>query len=493
MEAMSVFRTDGSSTNASAIDGSYISTKPMLQPSNNGALKAWTGVETAMSSPSRENHPSTPFKISPDVTSALANATMSKNVRVPANSQSEEDFGAAKKLSLPVQPLFLGSKFSDIQELAQPIGGRKDTRNYVVQEATKKKYAHGMRARGMMKGEHVGVQVVRHVDEEHLFAWREQILQWFRMNSFEEVKAAIAADAFLTSAKLEDNLIRLTLTTYGDDVRRSLKVLTNFAHWHAENLNDPAARVSILHVHAFFLTKMYYGLPHLVARDGRFLAFRSLNADRIGGIPKQFSAFMAMFLFYRAQLPAMDLRWVDLSNVENFKVMNLRLTLYKELNDVAASVPVVPTSALIFHNCNPYFVASLRAVQRQFPEFPQILFTKGQELFQYVDPSMLPQEFGGTITPEQMDADIEDQIKRMYALEGLRYSPIDVKAINWRTYRVPGPVYESRPYSSISSQPIDFDAIDAHLRAMGISDDHEMDLDEGDNSKSNKSNTKRIH
>ncbi|KAJ3389237.1 hypothetical protein HDU84_008975 [Entophlyctis sp. JEL0112] len=278
----------------------------------------------------------------------------------------------------------------------------------------------------------------------------------------------IRSDPFLVSAKLEDDLIDYTLHALDNDVAQSLKVLTNFANWHKENLGHPSARVSIVHVHAYYLAKLYVAIPTLVSRAGGYVGFRKLNAERMGGVPKQFAVFMVMFVFYRILLPAMQFKVMDILIVEKFRFINMRLTMYKALNDVVACIPVKKGNPFIFHNAEPVFVKSFTAVRKFVPDFDNNVFTKGDELFNYIDPAMTPVELGGTVTEEQLDADIEDFIIRQYAVEGLRYSPIDIKNINWKTYRPPGMDFVVRPESAISAKSIDYDAVDAELELQGF-------------------------
>ncbi|KAJ3196716.1 hypothetical protein HDU82_001682, partial [Entophlyctis luteolus] len=248
-------------------------------------------------------------------------------------------------------------------------------------------------------------------------------------------------------------------------------VFQNFAHWHNEYLNDPAAGVSIVHVHAYYLTDPSYGLPHWVARDGSALILNTAHKGRIGGIPKQFGAFMTMFHLYRILLPARQPKWTLVNYVDRFRFVNLRLSLVKSANDTAASKPNVKESTIIFHNASPFFKTSYKAIKRHMPDFNTVRFTNGSEIFDYVDPAMVPIEYGGTMTDEQIKNDVEDFIRRQYEVEGLRYTPIDIKSVNWKTYRVPGMDFVIRPESAISVKTVDYDAIDAELEALGIKGD----------------------
>ncbi|KAJ3208819.1 hypothetical protein HDU83_007880 [Entophlyctis luteolus] len=280
----------------------------------------------------------------------------------------------------------------------------------------------------------------------------------------------IRSNPFLVSAKLEDSLVEYTMQILEDNVDSAFKILTNFAHWHNENLGHPAARVSIVHVHAYYLTKMYFALPSLRARNGGIVALRRANLDRFGGVPKQFAALMVMFMFYRISYPERIQDAMDISNTQNFRFINLRMTMYKAINDAAASVPSKKTLPIIFHNSGPFFVKSFNAIKKFIPDFELFVFTKGDELFEYVEPAMLPVDFGGKVTEEQLDADIEEFIRRQYAVEGLEYTPIDVNSINWKTYRPSGVDFTVRPESAISVKSIDYDTIDAQLEALGFTD-----------------------
>ncbi|KAJ3378679.1 hypothetical protein HDU84_007391 [Entophlyctis sp. JEL0112] len=279
----------------------------------------------------------------------------------------------------------------------------------------------------------------------------------------ERLQSIIAGDAFLVSAKLEDNLIDHTLHCCDNHVAESVKVLTNFAHWHIENLGHPAARVSITHVHAYYLMKLFFSLPQMVSGKGDHFIVHRFSSDR-GVVPKQFAAFMLMFIFYRIRLPGRFHRGMTLVQAQNFQLVNMRLSTLKALNDAGAAKR--PTPVVIF-NAGIFFMKSFKAMKRFLPDYDLFRFVHGEEIFEYAESSVLPTDFGGTVTEQQLDADIEDFIIQQYALEGLRYSPISLSDINWKTYRPPGMDFMVRPESAISARSIDFDAIGAALAKFG--------------------------
>ncbi|KAJ3393465.1 hypothetical protein HDU84_001956 [Entophlyctis sp. JEL0112] len=167
----------------------------------------------------------------------------------------------------------------------------------------------------------------------------------------------------------------------------------------------------------------------------------------------------------------MNTRWLAITNNENLRFVNLRLTLYKAVNDVGACIPHKKSDPVLYHNSGSFYVKSFTAIKKFVPDFQSSVFTNSEDILKYVDPSMLPMDFGGTVTEEQLEADIEDFIKRQYAIEGLTYSPIDIKNINWKTYRPSGMDFSVRPESAISVKSIDYDAIDAELEAQGYKEE----------------------
>ncbi|KAJ3383517.1 hypothetical protein HDU84_003568 [Entophlyctis sp. JEL0112] len=280
------------------------------------------------------------------------------------------------------------------------------------------------------------------------------------------LREGIAADPLLAAANIDAHHIDYSFDSTGHDVDRTLALLRSFALWHQENLGDPAARVSIVHVHAYFLTKLFFSLPNLLSRDGRILVFRRMSADRIGGVPKQFAAYISMYGFY-----GVCQQWrggsMCLFDVANFKVVNLRLNLYRTTNLVGVTLPAAVHTPLVFYNASPFFQACFHVIKQQASETNQFIFKKGPEIFELVDPSMLPSEYGGLITEEQLDNQIEAFIKSRYAEEGLKYVPIDIRAVDWKTYRVPGKVAFSRTESAVPASVIDYQAVESELMSLG--------------------------
>ncbi|KAJ3337193.1 hypothetical protein HDU83_008905 [Entophlyctis luteolus] len=89
------------------------------------------------------------------------------------------------------------------------------------------------------------------------------------------------------------------------------------------------------------------------------------------------------------------------------------------------------------------------------PDFNTVRFTNGPEIFDYVDPAILPIDYGGTMTNEKSRLKI-DFIRRH---------------VNWKTYRDPQKRLVIRPESAISVKTVDSDIIDAELEALGIKGD----------------------
>ncbi|KAJ3200725.1 hypothetical protein HDU82_008663 [Entophlyctis luteolus] len=106
----------------------------------------------------------------------------------------------------------------------------------------------------------------------------------------------------------------------------------------------------------------------------------------------------------------------------------------------------------------PFFKTSYKAIKRHMPDFNTVRFTNGREIFDYVDPAILPIEYGRTMTDEKIKTEVADFIRRQ-----------DERKLE----NVPSPRKRLviRPESAISVKTVDSDTIDAELEALGIKGD----------------------
>ncbi|KAJ3192002.1 hypothetical protein HDU82_003345, partial [Entophlyctis luteolus] len=211
--------------------------------------------------------------------------------------------------------------------------------------------------------------------------------------------AGIAAEPLLVEARIDHALIDYALVSFNDDVPRCTAMFRNYARFHKDYLGHPARRVCIAHVHALYLTKLLFNLPHLTALDGSRLVIYDMAKDRIGGVPKQVPVLMAMYMFH---VPYINGSAVTVINCKDIRVSNLRMTMMHAMHSSGLSTPRPSKNLIILHNASRYFSDSFKFIKKNLPSYNYTEFTQGDEIFAYVHPSMLPVDFGGNITGEQL-------------------------------------------------------------------------------------------
>ncbi|KAI9347315.1 hypothetical protein BDR26DRAFT_916210 [Obelidium mucronatum] len=290
------------------------------------------------------------------------------------------------------------------------------------------------------------------------------------------LQESISRDVLLRDANLEPHVVAKSLAFHQNDVSKTLKALTHYANWHKEILGHQSKRVSIAHIHAFLLTEIFTFLPHVKGPDGRpIIIFRGAKDTRT--IPKQHYAIFNMWY----QL------WVLRSNpdgnhhlfldFDGYKFKHFRPSEYKMINETVACQPAPPTSSILYMcNASKSAIKLWDVIRRILKDIPYTTshFIKREELANFMDASVvsqLPVDFGGLRSAEDTRADMEDFIREEYAREGLRYEPIDIKSINWKTYKVADVDLSVRPESAMSvASNVDFDQLDAQLEKLGLDD-----------------------
>ncbi|KAI9347321.1 hypothetical protein BDR26DRAFT_892692 [Obelidium mucronatum] len=269
--------------------------------------------------------------------------------------------------------------------------------------------------------------------------------------SFEQalivLQEIISEDAFLRDASFEPHIVSKSLAFHQNDVAKTLKALAHCANWHKETLGHQSKRVSIVHVHAFLLTDVSSILPCVKGPDGRpIIIIRCGKDDRT--IPKQHFGIFTMWYYLWMLRSNPDGNHNLLADFEGFKFKNFRPSEYKSINEAVACQPAPPTNSTFY--------------------------AKSNEMRTLMDVSQIPVDFGGLRSMEDTRADMEEFIREEYAREGLRYEPIDIATINWKTYKVPDVDLTVRPESAMSvASNVDFDQLDAQLEKLGLDDSEE--------------------
>ncbi|KAI9347320.1 hypothetical protein BDR26DRAFT_855033 [Obelidium mucronatum] len=183
-----------------------------------------------------------------------------------------------------------------------------------------------------------------------------------------------------------------------------------------------------------------------------------------------------MWLFYWSQKFDSSDHYLFI-DFEGYKFKHFRPSEYKVLNESTACQPTPPAASTLFA-CNASKVAvklwdAIRRILKDVP-YPTSRFIKREEMSNFMDVAQIPVDFGGLRSMVDTRSDMEEFIREEYAREGLRYEPIDIKSINWKTYKIPDIDLTVRPESAMSiSSNIDFDQIDAQLEKLGLDDSEE--------------------
>ncbi|KAI9334247.1 hypothetical protein BDR26DRAFT_936998 [Obelidium mucronatum] len=227
----------------------------------------------------------------------------------------------------------------------------------------------------------------------------------------------------------EPYIVTKSLAYHKNDVDATVKALTNCAKWHKEVFGHQSKRVSIVHVHAFLLVESSAIVPNAKDPEGRpIYLFRGTKDTR--AIPKQhFANYLMWFHFWLMQL-------------KHFRPSQYKLT------DESVACRPIPSSAGTAYilNASKFTTKLWNTYIRMTKEF------------------RIPVDFGGLRSLEDARADLEEFIQEEYAREGLRYEPIDIATIDWKTYKVPDLDLTLRPESAMSiASNVDFDQIDAQL------------------------------
>ncbi|KAI9343973.1 hypothetical protein BDR26DRAFT_857914, partial [Obelidium mucronatum] len=164
-----------------------------------------------------------------------------------------------------------------------------------------------------------------------------------------------------------------------------------------------------------------------------------------------------------------------LIDMEGVKLKHFRPSLYKRLDEAKACQPTHSTDSIAYiFNASKVTIKFWNAFLRiaKNAGFAKTHFIKSTELSSLMDVSLIPVDFGGLRLREYARADMEEFIREEYAREGLRYEPIDISTINWKTYKVPDVDLTLRPETAMSiASNMDFDEIDAQFEKMGLNDD----------------------
>ncbi|KAI9330639.1 hypothetical protein BDR26DRAFT_938790 [Obelidium mucronatum] len=295
-------------------------------------------------------------------------------------------------------------------------------------------------------------------------------------HSLTTLQESIKQDAFLRDANFEPYIVTKSLAYHKNDVDATVKALTNCAKWHKEVFGHQSKRVSIVHVHAFLLMESSAIVPNAKDPEGRpIYLFRGTKDTR--AIPKQhFANYLMWFHFWLMQSGHENGDFCTLINLEGFKLKHFRPSQYK-LTDESVACRPIPSSAGTAYILNASkFTTKLWNTYIRMTKSSGFSthFIKPSELSNYMDVSQIPVDFGGLRSLEDARADLEEFIQEEYAREGLRYEPIDIATIDWKTYKVPDLDLSLRPESAMSiASNVDFDQIDAQLEKMGLNDDSE--------------------
>ncbi|KAI9343957.1 hypothetical protein BDR26DRAFT_857863 [Obelidium mucronatum] len=290
------------------------------------------------------------------------------------------------------------------------------------------------------------------------------------------LQESIDRDEFLRDANFESHIVMKSLAYHKHNVDATLKTLTNCAKWHKEVLGHQSKRVSIVHIHAFLLTESFTFLPTATDRNGRpIILFRGSKETR--SIPSQHLANFVMWFHFWAMRSNDNNKYNFLLSLEGFKLKQFRPSQLKRLDEANTCQTIQSADATVYvFNANRFVIKIWNTVLRvaKSAVFSKTHFIKPAELSTFMDVSNIPVDFGGLRSLEDTRADMEDFIREEYAREGLRYESIDIKTLNWKTYKVPDMDLTLRPDSVMSiASNVDFDQIDAQLEKMGLNDDSE--------------------
>ncbi|KAJ3025218.1 UNVERIFIED_CONTAM: hypothetical protein HDU68_007356 [Siphonaria sp. JEL0065] len=286
------------------------------------------------------------------------------------------------------------------------------------------------------------------------------------------LQQAVNQDPFLRCANFEPYQLSKSLAYHENNVQATLKALKNYATWHKETLGHQRKRVSIVHVHAFLLANVSTFLPLNKAVDqlGNPIEIFRFNKD-FGIIPKHHYANLIMFTkdyHLRHRSNSEHSLFIEF---EGTKFKNFRPSKYRLIGEASAcALTPAKESTLYAFNTSKTALKLWGAVVKLAKHIPykDIHFIKREELVQYMI-DQIPTDFGGNRSMEEVQADMEEFIRSEYTREGLRYEPIDVKSIDWKTYKVPDVDFSIRPESAMSvASNIDFDEIDARIEALGL-------------------------
>ncbi|KAI9344060.1 hypothetical protein BDR26DRAFT_1006182 [Obelidium mucronatum] len=295
--------------------------------------------------------------------------------------------------------------------------------------------------------------------------------------SLADLQERIQKDSFLRDANFDPHTIANSLVYHKNDVAKTIKTLTNCAKWHQEILGHQSKRISIVHIHAFLLTEIVTFLPNAKGPDGTpILLLRTSKEQR--EIPKQHYANFNMWTHFRIS------RNDDGNHVHNlfvdlqgFNIKQFRPSQYKRTEEAVACNPYRSNDATLYvFNASKVTTRLWNTLLRivKSASYPKVHFLKPEELSSFMDVSLIPSDFGGHRSLEDTRADMEAFIRSEYEREGLRYEPIDVTAIDWKTYKVPDVDLTVRPESAMSvASNIDFDEIDAQVEKLGLNNDPE--------------------
>ncbi|KAJ3030772.1 UNVERIFIED_CONTAM: hypothetical protein HDU68_007849 [Siphonaria sp. JEL0065] len=282
---------------------------------------------------------------------------------------------------------------------------------------------------------------------------------------------AIRNDSFLNSASLEPLIVIKTLEAFEGKVPKALTALKNYAIWHKETLGHQSKRISIVHIHAFLLAGVFCFLPNVTGHDGRPITLYRAYKDRAGSIPKQHYANFCMWMssYYLQEFGSINDSFF--LNLDGFKFSCFRPSNYKVMADAQNGFPIKLTNAtLVAFHASKTTKRVWDAIYKQLKDIEYTVhFIDKDQVSKFVDPAKVPVDFGGLVSLADSDANMEEFIRDQYAREGIRYEPIDVSEINWKTYKIPDVDLSVRPESAMSvSSNIDFDKIDAQVEAMGL-------------------------
>ncbi|KAI9344059.1 hypothetical protein BDR26DRAFT_894111 [Obelidium mucronatum] len=291
-----------------------------------------------------------------------------------------------------------------------------------------------------------------------------------------DLQERIETDSFLCDANLESFIVSKSLAWHKNDVMQTIKALTNFAKWHLEVLGHQSKRLSIVHVHAFLLAEIDTILPLARGPDGRPIilvrAFKSLRE-----MPTQHMANFSMWGHYWLLRSFPDSDHNLFVELQGFKLKLFRPSEYKRVEEANACSTCPPRdSTLYIFNASKVttrlWTTLLRIVKSV--AYPRVHFLKPEELSNFMDVSQIPTDFGGIRSMEDTRADMEQFIQSEYEREGLRYEPIDIATIDWKTYKIPDVDLTIRPESAMSvASNIDFDEIDTQIEKLGLNVDTE--------------------